>query len=604
MLYSWEPVLTPAFEGELARRRAAGELPWRLDQSKGAPPEMTERERTAARAVTSELVALGIFRRIPDAEMADPLRCPATILGSHVVRKGALGPPPLSSDGIALFTAAMGANDVAGIAVGAQAAAQRIVTDVNARVETAAAGGAYVKLARVLQDTIDCSLVDVKERYVLHGGDLTDMGALKLVNRLGFSYVGPEEMLGDDLLDIGRWVCKTDAVKYYYVLALGPVNRSLYCFEPVRGEGFVSSNRGIMGAADTAIGAGGLLSGLLMHSTRVQFTEPDQRVKMYADDATPSGASEATANAALRILIDKTMAPARVQASAPKTEMAAQSLVVVGRQVDTTSGAMRLPAPNVYKYITHACVVDALLRSPGLRDAVSRKSIQKLYGCLMWWASVGTMSMRLNTRALCNASHATEPPSRLWQPIVKELSAWRELFATGRVPAQRLMVPGRGMKLGCNFASDADPIAGGAVYGAAAVFHIFTGDEAGYSIDLKELLMTVLALELLVRGDGAIILIETDNAPNAQRIGRGRASGRRSGGIVAGQLLSRLYAAADVREHCLIAYHRIREMNALCDALAACRSLAAAISVCRSAGIVELWTDTDSIDGSFRSVSL
>ena len=66
----------------------------------------------------------------------------------------------------------------------------------------------------------------------------------------------PEEMLGDDLLPPGgAWAMgvKSDAQKYFYVLPLGPVNWSLFCFEPVPGEDseLMCFNCAIMGAPDT-----------------------------------------------------------------------------------------------------------------------------------------------------------------------------------------------------------------------------------------------------------------------------------------------------------------------------------------------------------------
>ena len=56
-------------------------------------------------------------------------------------------------------------------------------------------------------------------------------------------------------------------------------------------------------------------------------------------------------------------------------------------------------AADAYRYMAHAITVEMLLSAGGLRDAFTRKSMQKLFGDVMWWAGSGAMSMRLRANA-------------------------------------------------------------------------------------------------------------------------------------------------------------------------------------------------------------
>ena len=57
--------------------------------------------------------------------------------------------------------------------------------------------------------------------------------------------------------------------------------------------------------------------------------------------------------------------------------------------------------------MAHAITVEMLISTGGLRDAVTRKSMQKLYGYVMLWAGNGTMSMRMRTNTLWVATPHT-----------------------------------------------------------------------------------------------------------------------------------------------------------------------------------------------------
>ena len=114
----------------------------------------------------------------------------------------------------------------------------------------------------------------------------------------------------------------SDAEKYFYMRPLGPVNRSLFCFEPVPGEGLMRSNCAIMGAPDTRDWRRWNAE-RPYHTRRVaEYTLPDHCSGICCDDAVLPCATKASSSTALRILIDSAIAPAHVRAAAVRRSRA------------------------------------------------------------------------------------------------------------------------------------------------------------------------------------------------------------------------------------------------------------------------------------------
>ena len=545
MLRCCEPVTTPEFEEVIkARREASGIAPMRHEGV-----DTSEEEKPALRALVNKLTGLGVFERITEEQMADPDAAPIAILGCHRVLKGDLKEPPLEGPALSRFREAMKGNgDLASLAVGAIATAERVVSETYARAKASSPRPSAKHLTRAIDDALSAVRGAPSERLVLHGNELRTLAGVpvfKLRQPGGFRLPQTEQMLGGELLKLGRWVGTSDAVKYYYVVAYGRLNSRLYCFEPIRGEGVYRARRCIMGASDSALIAGGLLTGLLLFVARLQLRREDEAIDMYIDDASPTGDTEESANEARLTLTERTFKPARIQAASiesGKTRVAAQRISpFLGHSVDTVRGEHGLPPAKAYKYMAHGFGVLMLLegsdklRLPALARAVSHESANSLYSRLSWWAICGKVSMRCQLRGLAKAAHSDKlAPVIFADAMIADLRAWCGQWLRGATPLQRFLFADR-TRLAARFGSDADDEAGGAIFGAAALFLKFDGVEMRWPIDLKELLVSVLGVELLVAPDPAtklrsILLLETDNSSNVHRLNKGKAEKGGRGG--------------------------------------------------------------------------